>query len=127
MRSWLGLFKTLRRATPNIYGLLEHLEKAVAGADNKDKFNWTHQLEMKFREAKAAIPNMHTLYLPSPNDQLLLEPDAAQQQPGIGHILYAVKKDEKIPVRFNFVKLPDGCSLWSPCEIEAPAFTNRIV
>ena len=126
MRSWIGLYKTLRRATPNIYSLLEPLEKAVAGAESKDDFIWTHDLEMSFREAKSKIPLMHTLYLPSPHDQLLLEPDGSVKTPGIGHILFAVKEKEKIPVRFHSVKLPEGCIKWSPCELEALSFATGI-
>ena len=126
MRSWLGLFKTLRRATPKVSGLLDKLEQAVAGKDTKDEFIWTHELEMAFREAKSAVPDMQTLYLPSPDDQLCLVPDGAKSTPGIGHVLYAVKGEEKIPVRFHSVKLPKGCVQWQPCEVEALAFANGI-
>ena len=126
MRSWLGLFKTLRRATPKVSVLLDKLEQAVAAKDTKEDFIWTHELEMTFREAKSAVPDMQTLYLPSPDDQLCLEPDGAKATPGIGHVLYAIKQEEKIPVRFHSVKLPKGCLQWQPCEVEALAFANGI-
>ena len=65
LRSFIGLYNTLRRATPNLASLLDPLQQAVAGKDSKDPIQWTHQLEMKFREAKSAVSNMHTLYLPA--------------------------------------------------------------
>ena len=130
MRSWLGLFKTLHIATPRIHEFLSPFEQAVAGRDTNEKFVWTHELESAFREAKNKINSLIKLYLPSPEDQLLLETDAANGKgtnpAGIGHILYAVKDKEKLPVRFHSVKLPDKCKSWSPCEIEALAFAVGI-
>ena len=126
MRSWLGLYKTLRRATPNISGLLDALEQAVAAKESKEDFLWTHELEMRFREAKSAVKDMHTLYLPSPDDQLCMVPDGAKNTPGIGHVLYAIKDDEKIPVRFHSLKLPEKCKRWQACEVEALSFATGI-
>ena len=126
MRSWLGLYKTLRIATPRISNILDPLEKAVADKESKDPFPWTHDLEMHFREAKRAVQNMHTLYLPSPDEELCLDPDGARQPPGIGHVLYAIKNGEKVPVRFHSAKLPEHCQSWQPCEIEALGFAMGI-
>ena len=126
MRSFVGLYKTLRRATPNMAQLMAPLEEAVADKESKQLFPWTHALEMRFKEAQAAVEEMHTLYLPSPSDRLAIVPDAARVKPGIGHILYAIKNDQKIPVRFHSVKLPDKCEKWQPCEIEALAFATAI-
>ena len=130
MRSWLGLFKTLHIATPKIHVILSPFEQAVAGKDTNEKFEWTHELEASFREAKKKINSLIKLYLPAPDDQLLLETDAANGRgndpAGIGHILYAIKNKEKLPVRFHSVKLPDKCKKWSPCEIEALAFAVGI-
>ena len=46
MRSWLRLYKTLRRATLNIYSIVEPLEKAITRADSNEDFTWMHNLEM---------------------------------------------------------------------------------
>ena len=97
MRSWVGLYKTLRRATPNIAHLMDKLEQATADKESKEEFVWTHDLEQRFREAKEQVPNMHTLYLPAPQDRLMLVPDASSKTPGIGHVLYAIKDGEKLP------------------------------
>ena len=132
MRSWVGLFKTLHIVTPNISKILDPFETATAGKDTKEDFEWTHELEQKFREAKNAISTMKTLYLPSPEDQLLLVPDAAkggrqgEGHAGIGHILYAVKDDKKLPVRLHSAKLKESSKRWSPCELEALACAAAI-
>ena len=126
MHSWLGLYKTLHRATENIYQLLKPFKEAVVSIDTKDNFVWTHDLQMRFREAKSLFPNLPTLYLPAPHDQLILEPDSSRSPPGIGHVLLTVKDGERIPVRFHSVKLPEGYAWWSPCEIEALSFAIGI-
>jgi hypothetical protein len=126
MRSWLGLYKTLHVATPNITAFLEPFEKATASHDTNDTFEWTHELSQKFREAKNHVKNMKTLYLPSLHDQLMMIPDGSKMTPGIGHILLAVKDDKRLPVRFHSAKLKDNCKKWSPCEIEALAFAVGI-
>ena len=98
----------------------------MASIDSKEDFTWTHELQMRFREAKSLLPNLPTLYLPAPHDQLILKPDGACSPPGIRHVLLAIKNGEKIPVCFHSVKLPEGCTHWSPCEIEALSFTIGI-
>ena len=126
MRSWVGLYKTLHVATPNITAILEPFETATAGKDTKDQFVWNHELTQKFREAKNHVQKMKTLYLPSPEDQLVLVPDGSKMTPGIGHILYAVVDGKRLPVRFHTFKLKDTCRKWSPCEIEALALATAV-
>ena len=94
MRSWVGLFKTLHIATPDICSILAPFEAASAGKDTNKKIEWTHKLETEFRQAKDKIKQMVTLYLPSPNEQLILQTDASKQ--GLGHILYAIKDKSAI-------------------------------
>ena len=92
-------------ASPNLTLLLDPFDQIVAGKDSKDVIEWDESLKMSFNKAKEAIDNMQTLYLPSPDDQLLLVVDAAKSKPGIGHILYAVKNNSKLPVSFHSNKL----------------------
>ena len=117
MRSWVGLFKTLHMATPNISTILAPFETASAGKDSNEDFIWDFKLEKLFRQAKEKISQMVTLYLPSPEDQLILQTDASKQ--GLGHILYALKEEKKLPVRIHSVKLPNKCIKWCPCETES--------
>ena len=132
MRSWVGLFKTLHIVTPQIAQILAPFETATAGRDSKDNFEWNFELEKMFRQAKESINNLVKLYLPSPDDQLIMETDAAKGggktdlPAGVGHVLYAVKDGQKHPVRIHSVKLPDKCKNWQPCEIEALAFAVGI-
>ena len=132
MRSWVGLFKTLHIVTPNISTLLAPFEAATAGRETNENFEWSHNLEIKFKQAKIAISTMKTLYLPSPEDQLLLLPDASkggikgEGPAGIGHILYAIKDGKKLPVRVHSAKLKEACKRWSPCELEALACGTAI-
>ena len=109
MRSWLGLYKTLHIATPKITAILDPFETAVAGKESKDAFEWTHELSQQFRIAKNHVKNMKELYLPSPQDQLMMVPDGSKMTPGIGHILFAIKDGNKLPVRFHNFKLKDSC------------------
>ena len=67
---------------------------------------------------------MVTLHLPSPDDQLLLEVDAAKN--GLGHVLYAINDGKKKIVRLHSTKLDSRCQNWHPCEIEALAFATGI-
>ena len=124
MRSWIGLFKTLHIATPDISLILAPFETATAGRESNDIFIWDYALEKQFRQAKDTINQMVTLYLPSPEDQLLIQTDASMQ--GLGHILYALKDGKKLPVRIHSIKLPDKCRRWCPCEIESLSLATGI-
>ena len=132
MRSWIGLFKTLHMITPNITNTLEPFETNTAGRDSSDRFHWTHELETLFNQAKRKVDTQIKLYLPAPEDQLIMETDAARgsdklnQPAGIGHIIFALKDNIKLPVRIHSTKLPDKCRKWSPCEVEALAFAVGI-
>ena len=132
MRSWVGLFKTLHIVTPKISQILAPFEASTAGKDTKEKYEWNYELEKLFRNAKDQVNNQVRLFLPSPDDQLILETDAAKGggkddlPAGIGHVLFAMKDGKKLPVRVHSAKLPDKCKKWSPCEIEALAFAAGI-
>ena len=126
LRSWVGLYKTLLIATPQLAQIMDPFDQETASKESRDPVTWTDQLSAAFKTAKNHIDNVQELYLPSPHDQLLLVPDGAQKTPGIGHVLYAVVDGQRKPVRFHSVKLPDHCKKWSPCEIEALAFATGI-
>ena len=126
MRSWIGLYKTLLIATPNLATIMDPFDQETANKESRDKVTWTSDLASAFRDAKNHIDNIKELYLPSPNDQLLLVPDGSQKTPGIGHVLYALVNGYRKPVRYHSVKLPENCKKWSPCEVEALAFATGI-
>ena len=126
LRSWLGLYKTMMPSAPNLTLMLDPFDKIVAGKDSKDSIEWDATSKMAFIKAKEAIDSMQTLYLPSPDDQLLLVVDAAKTKPGLGHILYAIKNNQKLPVSFHSNKLSETHSKWHSCELEALAFSTAI-
>ena len=131
IRSWMGLYKTLHMATPNLAITLAPFEEAAKGKASTDEFEWTFNLEKAFKAAKLKLNDLTTLYLPSPTDQLVLEVDAskgtkANPQAGIGHVLYAIDNNVKRIVRLHSAKLDDKCHRWHPCEIEALAFATAL-
>ena len=113
-------------AAPAVSRILAPLEEAVAGRESGDHIVWDNNLIQRFREAKRHVKNIHTLYLPHPDDQLVIKTDAALSGPGIGHTVYAVKDKELVPVRFHSSKLKPQCRIWQSCEIEALAISLAI-
>ena len=126
MRSWIGLFKTLLPATKNLTMLLDPFDKAVADKQSNEPIQWDESLRISFNKAKEAIDSIQTLYLPHPSDQLMIVVDAAKAKPGLGHILYAIKDNHKLPVSFHSTKLSENHSKWHSCELEALAFATAI-
>lgn len=116
----------LNMATPAISRVLAPLEDAVAGKESSEFIDWTHSMSQRFREAKSHIQTSQTIYLPHPNNKLVTKTDAAQNSPGIGHTLYAIKDKKLLPVRFHSSKLKPSCKLWSPCELEDLAIAVAI-
>ena len=96
-------------ATPRVLRVLAPLEEAVTGKNLNDLLEWTHSLSQRFKEAKGHIKHVHTIYLPHPEDQLVIKTDAASLVPGIGHTIYAVKNNELVPVQFHSSRLKDQC------------------
>lgn len=126
MRSWLGLYKTLLPASKNLTILLDPFDKLTADRQSKEPFIWDRDLESQFKIALEAVDKLQTLYLPHPDDQLMIVVDAAKTIPGLGHTLYAIKDNKKLPVSFHSVKLSKTHANWLPCELEALAFATAI-
>jgi hypothetical protein len=63
MRSWVGLYKTLLIATPNLATIMDPFDQATASQDSKDKVIWTTELASAFRIAKNHIDSISDLYL----------------------------------------------------------------
>ena len=126
MRSYIGLYKTLLPASKNLTLLLDPFDKMVADRESKEPFIWNRQLEQALIKTTAAVEDLQTLYLPHPSDQLMIVVDAAKTQPGLGHTLYAIKDNKKLPVAFHSVKLQQPYDRWLPCELEALAFATAI-
>ena len=119
------MYKTLHIATPKITGIIDPFEDAMAGKDSKDKFEWNHTLTQHFRVAKNHVDKIQTLYLPSPDDQLLMEPDGSKMtrhRP----CPVCIEGWKETASEISHIQVEDGCRKWSPCEIEALAFETGI-
>ena len=127
IRSWVGLYKTFLYHTPNLANILDPFDQITGGKDSKDKVVWTPDLSLAFQKAKDHIANIKEIYLPNPDDQLIVSTDGARTPPGIGFILQAKdKQGQTRTVRHYSVKLKEHHLKWYPCEIEAVAFGTAI-
>ena len=127
LRSWIGLYKTFLYHTPNLTNILDPLDRIVGGKDSKDKITWTSDLTTAFNKAKSHAKDIQQVYLPHPNDQLIITTDGARNPPGVGFLMQAKDKNGTIkPVRYYSVKLKPHHMKWNPCEIEAVAFGTAI-
>ena len=127
IRSWIGLYKTFLYHTPNLTRIMDPFDKITGDKDSKDAVVWTAELQQAFQTAKDHISNIKEVYLPHPDDQLIIIADGARNPPGVGFVLQA--KDPKgnvRTVRYYSVKLKPHHIKWSPCEIEAVAFGTAI-
>lgn len=127
LRSWLGLYKTFIYHTPNLTNILDPLDKVVGGKESKDPLTWTDELTKAFHNAKTHAAKIKQVYLPHPEDQLIITTDGARNPPGVGFLLQAKDTDGVTkPVRYYSVKLKQHHIKWNPCEIEAVAFGTAI-
>ena len=127
VRSWIGLYKTFLYHTPNLARIMDPFDKITSDKDSKDTITWTNELKMAFQNAKDNIVNIKEVYLPHPDDQLLIITDGARTPPGVGFVLQAKDKKGNIrTVRHYSVKLKPHHIKWSPCEIESVAFGTAI-
>ena len=127
IRSWSGLYKTFLYHTPNLAKILDPFDKITGDKDSKDSIVWTTELQQAFQQAKDHISNIQEVYLPHPDDQLIIITDGARNPPGVGFVLQATDSKGKIrTVRHYSVKLKPHHLKWSPCEIESVAFGTAI-
>ena len=127
MRSYLGLYKTFIDCTPNLTNFLDTFDQLVGSKQSNDEITWTPDLVSNFNKAKDHINQMKDLYLPRPDDQLIITCDGARTPPAVGMILQAkcADKSTKI-VKYLSVKLKPHMIKWNPCEIEACALGTAI-
>ena len=127
VRSWIGLYKTFIYHTPSLCKIMDPFDKVVADKDSSDGIVWTEELQTAFQLAKDHVSNIKEVYLPHPDDQLIIITDGARMPPGVGFVLQARDKSGQTrTVRHYSVKLKQHHVKWSPCEIEAVAFGTAI-
>ena len=127
IRSWAGLYKTFLYHTPNLAKIMDPFDKITGDKESKDVVVWTTELKQAFQTAKDHIENIKEVYLPHPDDQLIITTDGARTPPGVGFVLQAKDCNGLVrTVRHYSVKLKPHHIKWSPCEIESVAFGTAI-
>jgi hypothetical protein len=125
VNAWRGLYKTLLHNLPHLSDYMHPFDVATANKASRDPFCWTPELTAAFNAAQSHLKNAHSLALPAPHEQLVLQPDGAQRPPAIGWVLSVIRqiegKPQLLPVQFCSAKLRPHMQFWTPCEIEAVA------
>ena len=102
---------------------MEPFDKFVASKKSSDKFEWSPELKIAFKNATAHLKEINKTFLPRPSDQLILKPDTAKVNACTGWVLYALRKEGQtqtlLPVQYCTARLPDYMKKWYPCELEA--------
>ena len=119
INSWKGLYKTLIGHLPGLSSVMSPFDSATAGKNSVEKFIWTPFLTNAFNQAMDHLKQINKTFLPRPDEQLILLPDAMSIEPCIGWVLYVVRNNKNLPVMFCTAKLKDYMSKWFPCEKEA--------
>ena len=100
LRSYLGAYRTFFRCKQGMSNLLKNLEELQAGKVSSEKIVWTEKLKNEFEISKKEILRLDNLYLPKPDDQLVMTSDWSEQ--GISCTLWAiVENSPKIVSRFS--------------------------
>ena len=100
LRSFLGAYRTFFRSKTNMSSILRELEELQAGKMSSEKIVWTKPLEEKFEMSKREILKLDKLYLPKPDDQLVMTSDWSEK--GISCTLWAiVDNDPRIISHFS--------------------------
>ena len=143
LRSYLGGYRTFYRCKADMSMILRELELFVASKKSSEKLEWTEELMEKFEHSKAKIKDLDSLYLPKPDDQLVITSDWSKK--GISATLWAMLEDNtpKVVARYS-AKTPRSLEKMLeaeprpqtiPCDgemsaqyvaLKSPTFSNHI-
>ena len=143
LRSYLGGYCTFYRCKADMSMILRELELFVASKKSSEKLEWTKELMEKFEHSKTKIKDLDSIYLPKPDDQLVITSDWSQK--GISATLWAMLEDNtpKVVARYS-AKLPRSLEKMLeaeprpktiPCDgemsaqyvaLKSPTFSNHI-
>ena len=119
LRSFLGSYRTFYRCKKEISFLLGKLESMVADKPSSQKLVWTPDLDQEFARAQKEIKTLDSIYLPKPNDQLVLTSDYCKT--GICATLWAFVDNNFLVVARMSCKLEKTQEKLLPCDGEATA------
>ena len=103
VNSWKGLYKTLIGHLPALANVMSPFDAATAG--RHEKFLWTPALTSAFNTAMNHLDKVNRTYLPKPDEQLILLPDAMSTSPCVGWVLYVLRNEKLLPVTYCTAKL----------------------
>lgn len=126
LRSWLGAYKHLRVCLPGHAMLLASLEKSIAGMKSQARIDWSSDLLSDFKSAQAALDQLTSIYVPNPQDKLIITTDAAVKIGGIGAVLHIIRGSKTLVAGFFSARLKSHQVRWLPCEVEALAISTAI-
>ena len=119
LRSFLGSYRTFYRCKDGIAFILGNLEKITSDKASAAKIEWTPSLTKEFNAARDEIKILDTIYLPKPEDQLVLTSDYSKK--GICATLWAIVDEKFVVVARMSTKLEKAQEHLLPCEGEATA------
>ena len=89
LRSYIGGYRTFIKCQPNMSANLHKLEEFVSKyKKSTDKLEWTDDLIQSFENSKERLKTLDKLYIPKPEDQLVLTSDWSKK--GYHATLWAV-------------------------------------
>ena len=131
VNSWKGLYKTLIKHLPHLASYMAPFDQACASKPSSSTFDWSRPgILAAFNAATSHLKEIQETYLPHPEEQLVLQPDASSSDNCIGWALYTMRPEEKgvqkLPVQYASAKLPNYMEGWTPCEKEGVGAVTAI-
>ena len=120
INSWKGLYKTLIRHLPHLASFMDPFDNACKNLSSSATFDWNQPgMVAAFNAATTHLDQVRATYLPRPDEQLALQPDASTSNHCAGWVLYTQRAKKWLPVQYMSGKLALYMHQWYPCEKEA--------
>ena len=117
LRSFLGAYRTFQKCKPKIHEILGDLQQIASNKKSSEKIEWTPELTSSFELSLKELDNLESLYLPSPDDQLIATFDYSMK--GLSATLWAHVDGQHKMVSTVSGECPPRMSDWPPCDGEA--------
>ena len=100
LRSYLGSYNTFYRCKKNLSLLLHNLSQLTSNdKSSNSKIPWTDELIETFKHSQKEAAQMDRLYIPKPEDQLVITQDYCKKgqsgESGLSPTLWAILEEER--------------------------------
>ena len=121
LRSFIGGYRQFQKCQPNTAFILKGMEEFLSKhkVSSSQKLEWTDQLRKEFDLSKEKIKHLDKLYLPKPDDQLVLTTDWCKS--GVSGTLWAVVDDVFRVVARMSTRTDRNMENMMPCDGETCA------